>query len=100
MKDVVRNEAKQRFEMQLDDGAVAFSDYRLTDGKVTFPHTVVPPHHEGQGIGSALAKASLDWARGEGLKVVPVCSFYAKYMARHAEVHDLLAPGVAEQLGL
>ena len=100
MSNVTRNEAKQRFEINLDDGAVAFSDYRLTDGKVLFPHTVVPPQHEGQGHASALAKASLNWARAEGLKVIPACSFYAKDMARHAEVHDLLAPGVAEQLGL
>ncbi len=100
MSDVVRNEAGQRFEIQLDDGATAFADYRLMGGKVMFPHTVVPPHHEGQGIGSALAKASLDWARGEGLKVVPACSFYANYMKRHPEVQDLLDPDSAKALGL
>ena len=100
MKNVVRNEAGQRFELQLDDGEVAFSDYRLTGGTIIFPHTVVPPHHEGQGIGSALAKTSLDWARAEGLKVVPACSFYANYMKRHPEVHDLLDPGHANTLGV
>lgn len=100
MNEVVRNEARQRFEIQLDDGAVAFADYRLMAGKVMFPHTVVPPHHEGQGIGSALAKASLDWARSEGLRVIPACSFYANYMRRHPEFQDLLDPGSAKALGL
>lgn len=100
MKNVKRNDAKQRFEIHLDDGTVAFADYRAMDGKVVFPHTVVPPQHEGQGIGSALAKASLDWARAKGLKVVPACSFYANYMKRHPEVQDILDPDSSRQLGL
>ncbi|NJC05040.1 hypothetical protein GGQ97_000833 [Sphingomonas kaistensis] len=97
---MIRNEAAGRFELRLDDGHVAFADYRLRDGKVLFPHTVVPPHHEGQGIGSAIAKASLDWARDEGLQVVPACSFYATYMKRHPEFHDLLDADHRERLGL
>lgn len=97
---VVRNEERQRFEILLDDGQLAFSDYRLVSGKVIFPHTVVPPAHEGQGLASALARASLDWARSEGLLVVPQCSFYMRYMQRHAETHDLLDPEFAKLLGV
>jgi predicted GNAT family acetyltransferase len=88
---VDHNKAERRFEIPLADGAVAFADYRLEDDRVVFPHTVVPPAHEGQGLGSALVRASLDWARAEGLKVVPACSFYARYMTRHPESHDLLS---------
>ncbi|UUR07466.1 GNAT family N-acetyltransferase [Sphingomonas glaciei] len=97
--DVIRNEDEQRFEIHLDDGAIGFADYRLGQGKVTFPHTVVPPHHEGQGIGSAIAKASLDWARAEGLQVIPACSFYANYLKRHPEYHDLLDADTRKRLG-
>jgi predicted GNAT family acetyltransferase len=98
--DVIHNEAKHRFELHLDDGAVAFSDYRPMPGKVMFPHTVVPPHHEGQGLGSAIAKVSLDWARAEGLQVIPACSFYANYMKRHPEYQDLLDPDARKGLGV
>lgn len=97
--EVVRNEAEQRFEVHLPDGTLAFADYRIHPGKVIFPHTVVPPHHEGQGIGSAIAKASLDWARTEGLQVIPACSFYANYLQRHVEYRDLLAPDLRRELG-
>lgn len=100
MTSVVRNEVAERFEMHLDDGTLAFADYRPMHGKVMFPHTVVPPHHEGQGIGSAIAKASLDWARTEGLQVIPACTFYAAYMKRHAEFHDLLDPDFRKVLGV
>lgn len=98
--EVIQNEAEQRFEIRLDDGSMAFSDYQPLHGKVIFPHTVVPPAHEGQGLGSALAKASLDWARAEGLQVIPACTFYANYMKRHAETHDLLDPDFRKAFGV
>lgn len=97
---VIHNHADQRFEIHLDDGSLAFSDYRPMQGKVMFPHTVVPPHHEGQGLGSAIAKASLDWARAEGLQVIPACTFYANYMQRHSETHDILDPDFRKALGV
>jgi predicted GNAT family acetyltransferase len=97
--DVIHNEADQRFEIRLDDGTIAFADYRPLQGKVMFPHTLVPPHHEGQGLGSAIAKSSLDWARAQGLQVIPACTFYASYMKRHAETHDLVDPGFRSSLG-
>lgn len=97
---VVRNEEQQRFEIRLDDGQVAFAEYSLLKGKVMFPHTVVPPAHEGQGLASAIARASLDWARAEGLQVIPQCSFYMRFMQRHPETHDLLDPDFAKMLGV
>ena len=97
--DVIHNQAGQRFEIHLADGDVAFSDYRPMPGKVMFPHTVVPQAHGGQGVASMLAKASLDWARAQGLKVIPACSFYADYMKRHAETHDLLDGAAPTAIG-
>jgi predicted GNAT family acetyltransferase len=98
--EVVNNRERGRFELQLSDGDLAFADFHLIAGQVIFPHTVVPVAHEGQGLGSKLAKASLDWAREEGLSVVPQCSFYVTYMKRHSETHDLLAPEYRHLLGL
>ncbi len=98
--DVVNNRDKYRFEIALPDGSVAFAEYNLLHGKVMFPHTVVPRAHEGQGLASRIAKASLDWARAEGLQVIPQCSFYVTYMKRHPETHDLLDPGFSHLLGL
>ena len=93
MTEVRDNPARSRFEALLDDGDFAFADYLIDGDAITFPHTVVPGKYEGQGIGGALAKAGLNAARTRGLKVRPHCSFFASYMARHPETHDLLAPG-------
>ncbi|GAA4009892.1 GNAT family N-acetyltransferase [Sphingomonas swuensis] len=95
--DVVNNEAEQRFEIALEDGSVAFAEYRMLKGKVMFPHTVVPSKHEGQGLGSRIAKVSLEWVREQGLLAIPACTFYLRYMQRHPETHDLLEPELRGQ---
>ena len=54
-------------------------------------HTEVPPAFEGRGIAAALVREALAWARAQGLKVWPLCSYVAVYMRRHPETQDLLA---------
>lgn len=84
------NVARKRFEIDLGNDAFAFADYDLLSGKILFKHTEVPKTHEGQGLGSALIRAGLAAARERGLKVIPICPFFAAYMQRHQDVQDLL----------
>ena len=86
------NAEKSRFEADLGDGSIAIADYRLVDGRIIFIHTKVPRAHEGQGIGSGLIRFALKSARERGLKVIPVCRFFADYIEKHAEEQDLLDP--------
>jgi len=99
MSDVVDNQAAGRFELDLGDDETAIAEYRLEGRRIVFPHTVVPEGHEGQGIGTRLIKGALASARKRDLTVVPQCSFFASYMKRHPETHDLLDPADAEALG-
>ncbi|MEM6325612.1 MAG: GNAT family N-acetyltransferase [Bacteroidota bacterium] len=90
----IRHEPDQnRFAVETDHGT-AHLDYILTDGLITLVHTEVPVGAEGGGVGSALAKAGLDHARAEGLKVLPTCPFVLAYLRRHPEDRDLVLPGV------
>ncbi|HUP45810.1 MAG TPA: GNAT family N-acetyltransferase [Thermoanaerobaculia bacterium] len=86
---VTNNEKESQFEAQVD-GALAVAAYDLEPGRMTLTHTKVPPELEGRGIAGQLAKAALDHARAEGLKVVPECSYMAKYIERHPEYRDLV----------
>ena len=52
--------------------------------------TEVPPALQGQGLAAELLHAVLIWARAEGLRVRPTCSYIAAYMRRHPETQDLL----------
>ena len=94
------NPDRRRFEIDLGDGLFAFAEYTLPEGKIIFTHTEVPPSHEGQGLGTALIEAGLASARERGLKVIPICPFFAAYMKDHAEVQDLLESSWRTRFGL
>ena len=94
------NPERKRFEIDLGSGAVAIAEYTLPAGKIMFTHTEVPPEHEGKGIGTALIRAGLAAARERGLKVIPICPFFARYMQEHEEVHDLLDPAWRRKFGI
>ena len=94
------NPDRHRFEIDLGDGSSAFTAYMLSPGKITFIHTEVPEEHEGKGLGTLLIRTALAAARDRGLTVVPICPFFADYMKKHAEVHDLIDPSYRAILGL
>lgn len=84
---VTHDTANHRFVAELD-GEMAVLDYSRHGSEVHFTHTEVPDRFEGQGIGSRLAKAALDWAVGEGARIVPQCPFVVAYVKRHREYHE------------
>ena len=88
-EDVVHNAAVGRFEVRVGED-VAVLDYTLSSGRIVFVHTGVPPALEGKGIGSRLARAGLDFARREGLRVVARCPFIRAYIEKHPEEYGSL----------
>lgn len=97
---VLDNPDRHRFEIDLGGGQFAFAEYTLPAGKIMFTHTEVPESHEGRGIGTVLIEAGLAAARERGLRVIPICPFFAAYMQKHAEVQDLLEPAYRKVLCL
>ena len=94
------NHERHRFEIDLGDGTFAIAEYTLPAGKIMFTHTEVPEAHEGEGLGTKLIRFGLDAARERGLKVIPICPFFAAYMKEHAEVQDLLDTAWRKRFGL
>ena len=86
---VTHNTEQKRFELDLP-GGLSVLEYLLGDGKIIFTHTGVPQALEGQGIGSRLARAGLDFAQEQNLRVVPICSFIASYIGKHPEYQALV----------
>jgi predicted GNAT family acetyltransferase len=87
--NVVHNPDHSRFEATVD-GLLCVADYDLQQGGMSMTHTVVPQALEGRGIAAALVSAALAWARAQGYKVNPACSYVRVYMKRHPETQDLL----------
>ncbi len=89
---VTNNAAARRFELHVS-GHTAFLDYVVSEGLIHLVHTEVPPALEGRGFGGQLARAGLEFARRENLKVVPDCAFVRGYIARHPEYAPLVDGG-------
>lgn len=81
---ITNNEKDKRFEIH-EDGFVAFEQYELFDGGISYLHTEVPKELEGKGIASAIAKYILDYAEENNLKVKPYCPYIKAYIDKHVE---------------
>lgn len=100
MEFVVRDNVEQhRLEVDVG-GGVAIAQYMLRPGRIVFTHTEVPAAHRGHGIGTVLIRGGLAHARERGLKVTPICPFFAAYIREHPEEQDLLDPAWRQKLGL
>jgi uncharacterized protein len=88
-ESVRNNKDESRFEYGSGND-LAVSNYSIRGDKIIFTHTEVPEALEGQGIGNKLARAALDYARSNDLRVVPRCQFIAAFIKRHSEYQDLV----------
>lgn len=89
MTDPIDNPAQSRFELHMGSD-VAIAAYELSGSTMTFTHTEVPKHLEGQGVGSTLAAYALDQARARHLTVVPRCPFIHDFITKHPEYQELV----------
>lgn len=83
---VVRNEAANRYELWMGDMLAGQAEYKLTEAGTAFVHTEVDDAFSGQGLGSILARRSLEDAASRDEVIVPYCPFIQAYLKRH---HDL-----------
>jgi predicted GNAT family acetyltransferase len=90
MPDVSHDRVAHRFEVRTAAGNGVLA-YLERGSALEILHTEVPDAAEGQGYGSALAVAALDYARSEGKRVIPSCPYVAAYIERHPAYADLVS---------
>ena len=66
--------------------------YERRGATLDVQHTCTPPALRGSAIAARLTAAAFDYARAQGLKILPTCSYTRVYIERHPE----LSPHVAE----
>ncbi|MEU6547250.1 GNAT family N-acetyltransferase [Streptomyces sp. NPDC046859] len=80
--------AAGRLEAVQGDEVVGRIEYFVLDepSRALVPvHTVVEPAHEGKGIAGSLARELYRMAEREGVAVVPLCPYVAKWAERHPD---------------
>ena len=80
----------RRFELE-EQGAHAWADYRVQDGRLVIPHVEADHALRGTGAAGRVMEGVVDAARQRGLKIVPLCSYADAWLRRHKDADDVRA---------
>ncbi len=78
------------FEAWNDETQVGEMTYLRQGENMTIDHTRVFDGYEGQGIARQLVLAAVDFARANGRKIIPLCSYAQTFFARNEEYRDVV----------
>ncbi|MGI5404309.1 GNAT family N-acetyltransferase [Streptomyces sp. CA-135486] len=73
----------QAYEDGRPAGQIVYFTLDATPAALVAVHTVVEPEYEGKGIAGALVREFYAMAAREGVPVVPLCPYAAKWAQRH-----------------
>ncbi|HTY65424.1 MAG TPA: GNAT family N-acetyltransferase [Alphaproteobacteria bacterium] len=84
MTTAVRDNRKtSRYELDVE-GQIVFAIYRRDGSTLYIRHVEAPPSLRGTGAAGRLMEGIMEIARAEQLHIVPLCSYAAAWMRRHA----------------
>ncbi|WP_138433458.1 GNAT family N-acetyltransferase [Winogradskyella algicola] len=85
------NGKKGEFYLEINTNKMASMTYSYAgDDKIIIDHTEVDPSLKGQGVGYKLVEASVNYAREQGLKIMPLCPFANAVFKKKTEYIDVL----------
>jgi predicted GNAT family acetyltransferase len=84
------NAAAGRLERD-EAGQVVFADYRRGEGRLILDHVEAPIALRGSGAAGRLMEEIAAYAREQGLRIIPLCSYAARWLQTRPEHRDLVA---------
>jgi uncharacterized protein len=82
----VRHDAEgSRFVADLPDGQAELIYGEFAEDVLDLQHTEVPPSGRGKGVGDALVRAALRYARERGARVMATCPYVRGWLRRHPD---------------
>ncbi|HEX3100346.1 MAG TPA: GNAT family N-acetyltransferase [Pyrinomonadaceae bacterium] len=94
MEKIQQEEHKKKGAFFLEVGGERLAEmlyFHSNPGEITIYHTEVDPSLAGKGVGYDLVAAGVEFARENGLKIVPTCSYAKKVIDKTPEFQDVLA---------
>ena len=74
-----------RFVVDLPDGQGELIYGEFAEDVLDLQHTEVPPSARGKGVGEALVRAALEYARERGARVMATCPYVRAWLRRHPD---------------
>lgn len=93
---VRRVDDRHRYEILVDDQRAGLTAYRDRDDRRVFFHTEIDDAYAGQGLAAILVEQALNDVRADGMRIVPVCPYVAKFLTKHQEFADITDPVTPE----
>lgn len=87
---VTRAQDPDRFEIAVDDRTAGFTQFVDHDGQRIFFHTVIEDEFGGQGLAASLVQEALERTRADGVRIVPVCPYVARFLTKTDEFADIV----------
>jgi predicted GNAT family acetyltransferase len=82
----VRHEpAASRLVVDLPDGQAELIYREFTEDVLDLEHTEIPSSGRGKGLGDALIRAALQYARERGARVMATCPYVRAWLLRHPD---------------
>jgi predicted GNAT family acetyltransferase len=78
-----------RFELVVE-GYTGFIEYEEDGNELALIHTEVPSELGGKGVGGAIVEKAFEYAKSNGMKIVPLCPFVQTFLKRHPEWQSLV----------
>jgi predicted GNAT family acetyltransferase len=76
---------RSRFVVSLSDGEAELVYAPFSEDILDLQHTEIPPSGRGHGIGDALVRAALAYARERSLRVIATCPYVRDWLRRHPD---------------
>ena len=80
-----------RFTVSGPGGTAVLAYAPAGSGLVEVYSTFVPTSDRGRGVAARLVEAAVQYARAEGLRIIPSCWYVAQWLRHHPEHADLVA---------
>jgi predicted GNAT family acetyltransferase len=86
--EVTHNKTGHTFEVWID-GHLSKLDYIQDEKNFVITHVGVYPEHRNQGLAAKIVDTSMQYAKQNALRVVPMCSYAASYIRAIPEYMEL-----------
>ncbi|OGV03659.1 MAG: hypothetical protein A2330_07735 [Ignavibacteria bacterium RIFOXYB2_FULL_36_7] len=88
--EIKHDKDQEKFYL-VESGKESYAKYIMDDSKtINIIKVYVHPDLRNRGLAGKLAKAALEYAKENNLKVIPTCSYADYFIAKNKEYEDLL----------
>jgi uncharacterized protein len=82
--------AAHRFIGETPSGHAVLAYAPAASGALELYSTYVPASERGRGLGGQLVEAAVNFAREQGVAIIPTCWYVAQWISAHPEHQDLI----------